>query len=155
MTSTEPGETHYTTLEDLMSRDDSDPDQILEGTTLTATNPLDLLVSRQMLYRVIDVFLTYLYPLYPLPHWPSLIRDLNIGRETQEGELEWTTMVIGLIGYTVAQVPCQVTGMSKADARDLVRNCTGAISGYLSEDYSDVSWMRREYEAEHSISGPS
>jgi hypothetical protein len=107
-------------------------------------NPLDNVLPRLLLYRAIDVFLTYLYPLYPLPHWPTLVNDILGRREEKAGEEEWTTMVLGIVGYTVAQVPCQIVRLSKTDARDLVERCTKRVSDYLAKDYTTISWERRE-----------
>jgi hypothetical protein len=107
-------------------------------------NSLDNVLPRLLLYRAIDVFLTYLYPLYPLPHWPTLVNDILGRREEKAGEEEWTTMVLGIVGYTVAQVPCQIVRLSKTDARDLVERCTKRVSDYLAVDYTTISWERRE-----------
>ena len=108
-------------------------------------NPLDAVLPRQLLYRIIDVFLTYLYPLYPLPHWPTLVNDILGRREERSGEVQWTTMVLGIIAYTVAQVPCQIVQLSKTDARELVERCTSRVANYLSQDFTTVSWERRKF----------
>jgi hypothetical protein len=109
-------------------------------------NPLDRILSRHLLYRIIDVFLTYLYPLYPLPHRPTFLKDLIEQREERSGEEEWAIMVLGIVGYTVVQVPCQLMGMSKIEARDLVERCSQTVGGYLHLEYEDISptWTRCE-----------
>lgn len=107
-------------------------------------NPLDAALPRHLLYRTIDVFLTYLYPLYPLPHWPTLVNDILRRREERSGEEEWTTMVLGIVGYTIAQTPCQIVKLSKTDARELVERCMKRVGDYLSRDFITVSWERSE-----------
>jgi hypothetical protein len=127
-----------------LSDHDDYNDAAFQYTEDNIINPLDAALPRELLYRTIDVFLTYLYPLYPLPHWPTLVNDISGRREERSGEEEWTTMVLGIVGYTIAQVPCQIVRLSKTDARDLVERCTKRVSDYLAVDYTRVSWERRE-----------
>lgn len=103
----------------------------------TTSNPIDAVLSRQLLERVIDFFLAYFYPLVPLPHRPALMRDLKEHREERAGEEEWTTMIFGIIAFTVVQAPCQKLSLSKIEARDLVELCCQAIGRYLAVEYTD------------------
>lgn len=100
-------------------------------------NPINAMLPRHLLNRIIDFFLTYFYPLVPLPHRPTFSRDLEDKREERAGEEEWITMVYGIIGFTVVQAPCQKLGMSKGEAKDLVERCCQAIGSFLSTEFSN------------------
>jgi hypothetical protein len=110
------------------------------------TNPIEAMLPRHLFCRIFDVFFTYLYPLTPLPCRPAFMQDVASRREERAGEEEWTAMVLGVIAFTVVQVPCDKMGLDKAYARDLVERCTSAVGHFLAQDYGDdrATCERRE-----------
>lgn len=100
-------------------------------------NPIDIMLPRRLLYRIINFFLAYFYPLVPLPHRPTFLNDLSNNREERPGEEEWIAMVFAIIGFTVVQAPCQKLEMSKTEARDLVQRCCASVGAFLGGEYSN------------------
>ncbi|ORX34211.1 hypothetical protein BD324DRAFT_172012 [Kockovaella imperatae] len=104
--------------------------------------PLDSIMPRWRSLRVMELFFDYVYPLSPSFDQIQLMRDLQARRETQEGETDWTAMVLAIMAHTLAQIPSCFVPLSKSEASDLMGKCYRSARKMLEEEYEDASLER-------------
>lgn len=111
----------------------------------SAANPLDAILPRSVLIAIIDTFFSVIYPIFPLPHRPTFLLDVGSKREERDGEEEWTTMVLALVGFTVVQAPHEFASTSRIELKQLLERCTARILAYMSQSYKVGTLNRRKY----------
>jgi hypothetical protein len=108
------------------------------------SNPLDRVIPRGLLQHVIDLYFDYIYALIPAIHRPTFMRDLNERREEQEGQEEWTHMVLILVCSTLLQVPRAFVPLPRREVKAIVEKCWDMTRRFMVKDWSEVSLERRK-----------
>nr|XP_019042740.1 hypothetical protein I302_08447 [Kwoniella bestiolae CBS 10118]OCF21670.1 hypothetical protein I302_08447 [Kwoniella bestiolae CBS 10118] len=108
-----------------------------------SSNPLDKIMNRDLLNNILDSFFDFVYPIFPLPHRPTFRHDLANKREEQTDQHEWTAMVLGLVAFTLVQVPHDMLDLTKEQARCLVVRCGDACRLVLSREFDNEVSVER------------
>lgn len=104
---------------------------------------LDNILPRGLLYLIIDHFFDYIYPLNPIVHRPSFIKDIKDGREQRLGEEEWIAVVMTVISVTILQLPPAFLPISVEEARRIAITCYRYAKGFHTSDFHKLSLNRR------------
>lgn len=102
-------------------------------------NVFDNTLPRGLLYKIIDLYFDYIYPLTPLLHRPTFLLDVQSRREDRRGEEEWAAMVLSLVAMTVTQLPYPLVPMARDDAKSLVHRCYQHARGWQVEEYESFT----------------
>lgn len=93
-------------------------------------NVLDNMLPRGLLYKLVDLHFEYVYPLTPLLHKPTFMRDLDSRREDRSGEEDWTALVLSMVAATIAYLPRPFIPIPHEEARCLVQRCYQHVRGW-------------------------
>ena len=107
-------------------------------------NVLDNILPRGLLYLIIDHFFDFIYPLNPVVHRPSFMKDVEDNREERQGEEEWVALVMVVVCVTIIQLPPTFLPISAEEARRIALTCFRYVKGFVSSDYQKLSLNRRE-----------
>jgi hypothetical protein len=118
------------------------------GLSEVRQDPFALITHREdrtVFDRIIDLFFQWLYPIFPLPHRPSTEHDLRSRRELRHQEHEWTTMIIGILGFATAHLSHTMMGITMAERRSIFHSCLCHVRSHvLGVNYTKPSLNRRE-----------
>lgn len=107
-------------------------------------NVFDNILPRGLLYLLIDHFFDYIYPLNPIIHRPTFLRDVLVHREEKPGETEWIAMVMTVVALTIIQLPPSFLPISIEEARRITMTCYRHARGAQLAEYHQLSLCRRE-----------
>lgn len=107
-------------------------------------NVFDNILPRGLLYLLIDHFFDYIYPLNPVVHRPSFIRDVQNHREERSGEEDWIALVMVVACLTIIQLPPAFLPVSLEEARRIAMTFYRYAKGFQLTDYHKLSLNRRE-----------
>lgn len=113
--------------------------------TSNPSNPLDKILPRGLLMHIIDLYFDYLYPLIPVIHRPTFMRDINDHREEREGQEEWIHMILVLVAATLIQVPRAFVPLARREVKELAERCWDMVRRFLATDWTEVSVERSEW----------
>jgi hypothetical protein len=102
--------------------------------SLRSANPLDMVLPRQLLHQVVNLYFDYVYALIPIIHRPTFMHDLHHNREERPGQEEWTCMTLALVAATLVQVPRSFVSMPRREVKQLAETCYKRGRAYLSMD---------------------
>lgn len=105
---------------------------------------LDNILPRGLLYLIIDHFFDYIYPLNPVVHRPSFLKDVLDHREERSGEEEWIAVVMTVVCVTIIQLPPTFLPVPTEEARRITMTCYRYAKGFEMTDYQKLSLNRRE-----------
>jgi hypothetical protein len=108
------------------------------------TDPFAVAMDRESFDRILSSFFEYVYPICPVPNKESLLADLARKRELLPHQDEWRNMVLGLVAFTVIQVPSTLLLLSRDQARNIVHACSEHVREYLSREYEEITIDRRK-----------
>ena len=91
-----------------------------------------MVLPRQLLHQVINLYFDYVYALIPIIHRPTFMHDLHHNREERPGQEEWTCMTLAVVASTLVQVPRSFVSMPRREVRMLVETCYKRGRAYLS-----------------------
>jgi hypothetical protein len=107
-------------------------------------DPFAVAMDRQSFDRILGSFYEYIYPICPVPDRETLVTDLFRKRELLPEQDEWRNMVLGLVAFTVVQVPRTILMLTREEAKHIVKACCERVREYLSREYDDISANRRK-----------
>ena len=108
-------------IEDLTSRSEA----------ASRRNPLDMVLPRQLLHQVVNLYFDYVYALIPIIHRPTFMHDLHHNREERPGQDEWTCMTLALVASTLVQVPRSFVALPRREVKQLAEVCYKRGRAYL------------------------
>jgi hypothetical protein len=79
------------------------------------------------------MFFDSMHPLVPYPNEVTFQSDLARRRDLLPNQEEWKSMVVSLVGSTVAAIPNLIEGMSRTELRDLAHECSRYCRDYLAK----------------------
>lgn len=98
-------------------------------------NPIDAVISRDVLVAVLELHFAYVHALIPCIHKPSLMADLRGRREEKPGEQEWSILILVIVASALAQLPSAFLPIGREDAKTLLERITGIGKRYMTQDY--------------------
>ena len=112
--------------------------------TIPTSQQFNDVLCRDIVHRTVRLYFDYVYPLIPVVHRPTLLSDIQRNREQDEGEEEWTNLVMSLVACTAAQVPHLLEDVPRQVVKHMVMKCYGKVRQFLGEDFEQCSLIRRE-----------
>jgi hypothetical protein len=109
------------------------------------SNPLDAVVPRDLLLRILDLHFAYIHAIVPCVHKPSFMSDIQSRREEQPDQEEWTTLVLVIVSSALAQLPSEMLPIAREDARTLVVKITEIGNRYIVQEFQIPTLTRCEY----------
>ncbi|RSH90255.1 hypothetical protein EHS25_001589 [Saitozyma podzolica] len=106
------------------------------------TNPLESILPRDLLVRIIDLYFKYLHGLLPCLHKPTFLRDLHERREERPAEEEWVALVFVSVAVTLCQIPRALVRLSGEEANELITVCYAYVRTYLEQPFLEVTVTR-------------
>jgi hypothetical protein len=108
------------------------------------SNVFDNTLNRGLLYKVIDLYFDYRFPLVPIIHRPSFIRDIHRNREDLPGQDEWISLVLSLVSATISHLPRALLPISSEEAKALAWRCFVHAWGCEVKGADSLSLIRCE-----------
>lgn len=106
------------------------------------SNVLDNMLPRGLLYKLLQLHFEYVYPLTPLLHWPTFLRDVDERREDRDGEDEWVSLVLSVVAVTICQLPHPLVPIPRDQARSLAKRCYRHVRGWQVRELDGCSVNR-------------